>query len=30
MSGVLASIVEAKKREVHGLKHRTCYARVPE
>jgi indole-3-glycerol phosphate synthase len=30
MSGVLTSIVEAKRREVHGLKHRTCYTRVPE
>jgi indole-3-glycerol phosphate synthase len=30
MSGVLASIVESKRRELHGLKHRTCYARIPE
>ena len=30
MSGVLASIVASKKGEVHRLKHRTCYARVPE
>jgi indole-3-glycerol phosphate synthase len=27
--GVLDAIVLAKQREVHGLKHRTCYARVP-
>ncbi len=30
MSGVLASIVESKRREVHGLEHRTCYTRIPE
>jgi indole-3-glycerol phosphate synthase len=30
MSGVLEAIVAAKKREVHGLKHRTCYARIPD
>ena len=30
MNGVLASIVASKKAEVHGLKHRTCYARIPE
>ncbi|GAC1544385.1 MAG: indole-3-glycerol phosphate synthase TrpC [Polyangiales bacterium] len=30
MTGVLDEIVRAKQREVHGLKHRTCYARVPE
>ncbi len=30
MSGVLAEIVEAKKREVHTLKHRTCYTRIPD
>ena len=27
MSGVLDNIVRAKQREVHGLKHRTCYTR---
>ena len=30
MSGVLDEIVRAKQREVHGLKHRTCYTRVPD
>ena len=30
MSGVLDNIVRAKQREVHGLKHRTCYTRVPD
>ena len=30
MSGVLTAIVESKRREIHGLKHRTCYARIPE
>jgi indole-3-glycerol phosphate synthase len=30
VSGVLDAIVAAKKREVHGLKHRTCYTRVGE
>lgn len=29
-SGVLASIVASKRREVHGLKHRTCYTRIAE
>jgi indole-3-glycerol phosphate synthase len=29
-NGVLASILESKRREVHGLKHRTCYTRVPD
>jgi indole-3-glycerol phosphate synthase len=28
--GVLAAIVESKRREVHGLKHRTCYTRIPD
>ena len=27
---VLAAIVESKRREVHGLKHRTCYTRIPD
>ncbi len=27
-SGVLEAIVASKRREVHGLKHRTCYTRV--
>ena len=30
MSGVLDAIVAAKKREVHALKHRTCYTRIPD
>jgi indole-3-glycerol phosphate synthase len=30
VSGVLATIVASKRREVHTLKHRTCYTRVPE
>jgi indole-3-glycerol phosphate synthase len=30
VSGVLDEIVRAKQREVHGLKHRTCYTRVPD
>lgn len=30
MTGVLADIVASKKREVHALKHRTCYTRVPD
>lgn len=30
MSGVLDEIVASKRREVHGLKLRTCYTRVPE
>jgi indole-3-glycerol phosphate synthase len=30
MSGVLEAIVAAKKREIHGLKHRTCYTRIAE
>ena len=29
MSGVLTAIVESKRREIHGLEHRTCYARIP-
>lgn len=29
MSGVLDAIVASKRREVHGMKHRTCYTRVP-
>jgi len=29
-SGVLSSIVASKRREVHGLKHRTCYTRIAE
>lgn len=29
-AGVLASIVASKKREVHALKHRTCYTRIPD
>ena len=28
--GVLEAIVESKRREVHGLKHRTCYTRIHE
>ena len=28
MSGVLDEIVAAKEREVHALKHRTCYTRI--
>jgi indole-3-glycerol phosphate synthase len=28
--GVLEEIVRRKQREVHGLKHRTCYTRVPD
>ena len=30
MSGVLSDIVESKRREIHGLKHRACYTRVPD
>lgn len=30
VSGVLDDIVRAKQREVHGLKHRTCYTRIPD
>ena len=30
MSGVLASIIASKEREVHQLKHRVCLARVPD
>jgi indole-3-glycerol phosphate synthase len=30
VSNVLAEIVAAKQREVHGLKHRTCYTRIPD
>lgn len=29
MSGVLQSIVDSKRAEVHRLRHRTCYTRVP-
>jgi len=29
-SGLLTAIVESKRREVHGLKHRTCYTRIPD
>lgn len=29
-NGVLASILASKAREVHGLKHRTCYTRIVE
>lgn len=28
-SGVLEQIVASKRREVHGMKHRTCYTRIP-
>jgi len=30
VSNVLDEIVAAKQREVHGLKHRTCYTRIPD
>jgi indole-3-glycerol phosphate synthase len=30
MTGVLDAIVANKRREVHGLQHRTCYARIPD
>jgi indole-3-glycerol phosphate synthase len=28
--GVLEAILESKRREIHGLKHRTCYTRIPD
>jgi indole-3-glycerol phosphate synthase len=30
VSGILDEIVATKQREVHALKHRTCYTRVPD
>jgi indole-3-glycerol phosphate synthase len=29
-ASILASIIASKQREVHVLKHRTCYARIPD